>query len=207
MKQDEHSMRQLLDPFLSGKELDQQQLEKIGAFVELLQRWNEKTNLTAIRGEEEIITRHFGESFFLASQLCEPQQVFSAIDFGSGAGFPGIPLAMYAPLARVTLIEAQNKKATFLKEAVRALALKNVNVFAGRGETFNGAANLVTLRAVEKFKQSAAAAAKLVLPGGRMGLLIAKEQVDAATTIAGMSWEAPIKVPNSQELVLLVGRG
>ena len=200
-------MRQLLDPFLSGKELDQQQLEKIGAFVELLQRWNEKTNLTAIRGEEEIITRHFGESFFLASQLCEPQQVFSAIDFGSGAGFPGIPLAMYAPLARVTLIEAQNKKATFLKEAVRALALKNVNVFAGRGETFNGAANLVTLRAVEKFKQSAAAAAKLVLPGGRMGLLIAKEQVDAAKTIAGMSWEAPIKVPNSQELVLLVGRG
>ena len=206
MKQDANSIRLLLDPFLAGKELDQQQLGKIVTFLELLERWNKKTNLTAIRAPEEIITRHFGESFFLATQLCKPEQSFSAIDFGSGAGFPGIPLAMYAPLASVTLIEAQNKKATFLKEAVRALKLKNVNVFAGRGETFAGTADLVTLRAVEKFEQSVAAAAGLVSQGGRLGLLIAQEQVNAAKMIMGMAWEAPIKAPHSQELVLLVGK-
>ena len=206
MNQDAHSIRLLLDPFLAGQELDPEQLGKIVTFLGLLERWNKKTNLTAIRAPEEIITRHFGESFFLATQLCKPEESFSAIDFGSGAGFPGIPLAMSAPLASVTLIEAQNKKATFLKEAVRALKLKNVNVFAGRGETFAGTADLVTLRAVEKFEQSVAAAAGLVSQGGRLGLLIAQEQVKAAKMIRGMAWEAPIKAPHSQELVLLVGK-
>jgi 16S rRNA (guanine527-N7)-methyltransferase len=196
----------LLNPFLGSAELSDEQLEKVKVFLELLRRWNAKTNLTSIRNPEEIITRHFGESFFLASQLCAPGESGCAIDFGSGAGFPGVPLAIYAPTMRVTLIESQNKKATFLKEAVRALALTNVAVFAGRGESFAGHADVVSMRAVEKFEQSANAAAKLVAPGGRMALLIAEEQVKAAKGIAGLSWAKPVKVPNSRELVLLVGK-
>jgi 16S rRNA (guanine527-N7)-methyltransferase len=195
----------LLKPFLGGNDLNAEQLEKVQVFLELLRRWNAKTNLTSIRNTEEIITRHFGESFFLASQLRKPSESGSAIDFGSGAGFPGIPLAIYAPLLRVALIESQNKKATFLKEAVRALALTNVTVFAERGESFVGHADLVTMRAVEKFEQSANAAATLVAPGGRMALLIADGQVKAAKAIAGFGWAKPVKVPNSRELVLLVG--
>ena len=196
----------LLKPFLGADELSHEQLEKVMAFLELLQRWNAKTNLTGIRKSEEIITRHFGESFFLATQLCQPNHTGSAIDFGSGAGFPGIPLAIYAPLMMVTLIESQNKKATFLKEAVRRLEMKNVTVFAGRGESFTGKADVVTMRAVEKFEQSANAAAKLVAPGGRMALLIAEEQVKAARGVAGFVWSKPVKIPDSRSLVLLVGK-
>jgi 16S rRNA (guanine527-N7)-methyltransferase len=199
------SIRKLLAPFLPERELDDAQLEQLAAFLDLLLRWNQKTNLTSIRTAEEIIKRHFGEGFFMASQVCAVAEPATAIDFGSGAGFPGIPLAIYSPKISVTLIESQNKKASFLKEAVRTLQLKNVAIFAGRGETFNGTAELVTFRAVEKFEESSAAAAKLVSANGRFALLITPKQVIAAKSLPGFNWAEPIKVPESQESVLLVG--
>ena len=73
------------------------------------------------------------------------------IDLGSGAGFPGLPIKMWAPGIRATLIESSQKKATFLREAIRALRLTDINVFSGRGENFAGQARVVTLRAVERF--------------------------------------------------------
>src|SRR3954469_2198455 len=124
------SIRKLLVPFLPEGELEDARLTQVNAFLELLLRWNEKTNLTSIRTPEGIIIRHFGEGFFMAAQLLTRKKVDTAIDFGSGAGFPGIPLAIYSPLTSVTLIESQNKKASFLKEAARAIGLKNVSVFA-----------------------------------------------------------------------------
>src|SRR3954470_220693 len=77
----------------------------------------------------------------------------TAIDIGSGAGFPGIPLKIYSPAVVVTLIESQNKKATFLKEVIRELTLTNINVFSGRAEALDKKADLVTLLAVERFEQ------------------------------------------------------
>ena len=201
------TIRSLLQPFLGGRELGDGQIERVQELFNLLQRWNLKTNLTAIRDPEEIVTRHFGESFFLASHICEPVPS-SAIDFGSGAGFPGIPLAIYAPGTEVTLIESQNKKAIFLKEAVRALELKNVNVFAGRGETFGGTADLVAIRAVEKFEQNVKVAARLVSPHGRLALLISHndDQVEIAKRLPDFAWRNPEKVPLARSLVLLVGK-
>src|SRR5579864_4462103 len=199
-------IRKLLAPFLPEGELNDAQILQVTALLELLLRWNKKTNLTSIRTPEEIITRHFGEGFFLASQLFANRQADTAIDFGSGAGFPGIPLAMYSPNTAVTLIESQNKKASFLKEAIRTLGLKNVSVFAARGETFNGTADLVTFRAVEKFEQSAPAAARLTAKEGRMALLSTHHQARIAThLLPGFAWHAPIRVPNSRESVLLIG--
>lgn len=205
MELDASSIRALLTPFLSARELDHGQMAKVEAFLALLQRWNEKTNLTAIREPREIITRHFGESFFLATHLCDAEKTGSAIDFGSGAGFPGIPIAIYKQELRVTLIESHNKKATFLKEVVRGLELKNVNVFEGRGGEFAGTADLVAMRAVEKFERSAGAAAKLVAPGGRMALLIVQGQAALTKAIPGFSWAAPVRVPHSESLILLSG--
>src|SRR5712671_3998040 len=199
------SIRKLLAPFLPERELNDSQIEQVAAFLELLLRWNQKTNLTSIRTAEAIITRHFGEGFFMASQLCAAGKAATAIDFGSGAGFPGIPLAIYSPRLSVTLIESQNKKATFLKEAVRTLELKNVTVFAGRGETFKGTADLVTFRAVEKFEQSASAAGTLVGANGRFALLITRNQAQIAKSLPGFAWDEPITVPSSQESILLVG--
>src|SRR6266478_3968362 len=165
---DEQKISELLEPFLGGERLSAGQLEQVSAYLALLLKWNAKMNLTAVREPEEMVSRHFGESLFAARLLLTGAGVASVIDLGSGAGFPGLPLAIYAPEIPVTLIESQNKKATFLKEVARALDLKNVKVFGGRGEDFKETAELVTMRAVEKFEQSAATAAGMVSDGGRL---------------------------------------
>lgn len=129
-----------------------------------------------------------------------------AIDLGSGAGFPGLPLKIFAPGLALTLIESSQKKAVFLKEAVRTLALTDIDVFAGRAEDFAAAADLVTLRAVERYERALGAAARLVAPGGRLALLIGSPQ--AARTpqvLAGFGWQAPVAIPQSSARVLLVG--
>ena len=199
---------ELLAPFLAGAELAPEPLAQIARYMELLLRWNQRLNLTAVRDQESIVTRHFGESLF-AARLLAPRPDEAVLDFGSGAGFPGLPLAIASPQARVTLLEAQQKKATFLREVVRALALENVVVFARRGEEFTGRAALVTLRAVERFATSLTTAAGLVEPGadGRLALLIGAAQVpEAQALVPALKWETPVPVPLSTARVLLVGQ-
>src|SRR5581483_1513447 len=126
----------LLAPFLSTAELSSAQTEQVRAYLELLLRWNQKINLTSVRKPEDIVTRHFGESFFLASSLRQMGIINDRandsgarfIDLGSGAGFPGIPVKIYEPEFHGTLMESQNKKATFLKEVIRALKLTGIDV-------------------------------------------------------------------------------
>src|SRR6476661_5653793 len=138
---------ELLKPFLqeydgNREALSQPQLQQLSQYLDLLLRWNAKTNLTSVREPEEIVTRHFGESLFLARHVSR-EQLRTAIDLGSGAGFPGIPLKIYAPHIAVTLIESQNKKATFLNEVIRRLTLMNINVLSGRAEESGLNADLV----------------------------------------------------------------
>src|SRR3954451_9559731 len=118
---------ELLEPFLQQddggrEELAPSQLQQLSDYLDLLLRWNAKTNLTSVREPEEIVTRHFGESLFLARKV-NREGIRSAIDLGSGAGFPGIPMKIYSPQLALTLIESQNKKATFLNEVIRKLTL------------------------------------------------------------------------------------
>ena len=193
----------LLRPFI---ELDAGLLEQISIYIDLLLKWNSRVNLTAVRRPEEIVQRHFGESFFVAARLLSPQAEEWIIDLGSGAGFPGIPLAMFAPRATVTLIESNGKKAAFLHEVVRALQLRNVTVFKQRAEDYSGSTQLVTMRAVERFTEAKRQAAKLVHPGGRLALMIGAGQVKEATAEAnGFKWEAPVPIPGGHSRVLLVG--
>ena len=125
----------LLTPFLSVP-LSEAQLAQLAAYLEILHRWNARMNLTAVRDPEQVVTRHFGESLFAAQNLYarSPQPGASLVDIGSGAGFPGLPIKIWVPALHVTLIESQNKKATFLKEVIRALELKNINVVTNRAE-------------------------------------------------------------------------
>jgi 16S rRNA (guanine527-N7)-methyltransferase len=128
---------ELLEPFLrpaDDERLTTNDLQSISTYIDLLLRWNARINLTAIRDPEQIVTRHFGESLFLARHLFpRPSSVPSVVkdsdfdpaptlaDIGSGAGFPGIPLKLWAPEISLTLIESNHKKATFLREVARAL--------------------------------------------------------------------------------------
>jgi len=193
----------LLQPFI---ELDEKRLRAISTHIDLLLKWNARMNLTAIREPGEIVQRHFGESLFAAKYLLEQQAPQTAIDLGSGAGFPGVPFAMLAPEVQVTLIESQQKKATFLKELIYALGLTNVKVFSHRAENYPGTADLVMLRAVEKFEQALPMAARLTTSGGRIALMIGSGQDELARRVGkDVHWNDAVPVPCSNSRELLFG--
>jgi 16S rRNA (guanine527-N7)-methyltransferase len=193
----------LLQPFI---ELDEMRLRAISTYIDLLLKWNSRINLTAIRDPSEIVQRHFGESLFAAKYALEQKSVDTAIDLGSGAGFPGVPLAMLAPDVQVTLIESQQKKATFLKELIYALGLKNLKVFGDRAESYSGTADLVMLRAVERFEQALQMAIRLTRTGGRIALMIGSGQVELATKLGiSVDWSDPVQIPGGHSRELLSG--
>jgi 16S rRNA (guanine527-N7)-methyltransferase len=210
---------ELLQPFLGSandQRLTTNDLQNISTYIDLLLRWNARINLTAIRNEEEMVTRHFGESLFAARHLFPPQTAqcrrerprsCTLIDVGSGAGFPGLPIKIWAPHIHLTLIEANQKKATFLREVTRSLTLTNINVFAGRAEAYpNSLADAVTLRAVEQFETVLPIAARLVTPGGRLALLIGQAQLTRTHALTpGFAWTPPRPIPLSAERVLAIG--
>jgi 16S rRNA (guanine527-N7)-methyltransferase len=197
----------LLEPFIEPVSLSDSQLEAIQAYLDLLLRWNAKLNLTAIRDPEEIITRHFGESLFAARQLFPNADSHeTAIDVGSGAGFPGLPLKLWSTSLDLTLIESNQRKATFLREMVRALNLNSVSVLAERAERVSLSANLVTFRAVERFERILPIAFNLVDPPGRIAVLIGGAQVALAQSVLpNVGWETPIPIPFPRNGVLLIG--
>ncbi|HKS72668.1 MAG TPA: 16S rRNA (guanine(527)-N(7))-methyltransferase RsmG [Terriglobales bacterium] len=197
----------LLNPFLTNA--PSVLLNNISIYIDLLLRWNSRVNLTAVRDEESIVTRHFGESLFAARHLFpgDPPPATRYLDLGSGAGFPGLPVKLWAPSLKTTLIESNQKKATFLREVIRALVINDANVFASRAEDFPAAsAGLVTLRAVERFDRALPLAARLLHPEGRLALLIGSTQLDPARkSLPGFDWQTPLPVPMSASRILLIG--
>ena len=99
-----------------GFELSGSEIEGLRAHYELLVHWNRRINLTSVREPREIVERHFGESLFLAARM---PKVGSVVDVGSGAGFPGLPVAVVRRGLKVTLVESVGKKAAFLRECAR----------------------------------------------------------------------------------------
>ena len=204
---DSARIAELLQPFLlPARPLAPGQLQGISTYTDVLLRWNARINLTAVREPEEIIRRHFGESFFTARSLFPDPAAVSAsvIDLGSGAGFPGLPIKIWAPGIHLTLIESNQKKAIFLRELGRALTLTNVDVFADRAEDFPGTAEIVTLRAVERFESTLPIAARLLAPRGRLALLIGEAQLPAARALLpALAWRDPTPVPLSARRILV----
>ncbi len=190
--------------------LSPQQLESISTYIDILLRWNERINLTAVREPEQIVARHFGESLFAARQLFPDPSVGTAAhltDVGSGAGFPGLPIKIWAPKLRLTLIEANQKKAVFLREVVRTLGLREVDVLSARAELQTEKADVVTVRAVEHFDSILPIAAGLTRPAGRLAILIGNSQADRLRALVpGMKWSEPVIMPLSQQRVLITGR-
>lgn len=123
----------------------ERQLEQMEAHFQLLLRWNEKLNLTRITDLPEAVTRHYAESAFLATHLPGVAGLRIA-DIGSGGGFPGVPLAILRPDARVDLVESRTRKAAFLREATADLG--NCRVLAQRAEELAGPYDWLVSRAV-----------------------------------------------------------
>jgi 16S rRNA (guanine527-N7)-methyltransferase len=171
-------------------------VSQLSVYLELLLKWNARTNLTAIRDPEEIVLRHFGESLFAGQHLAP--ETNTLLDFGSGAGFPGLPIAILRPEIAVTLAESQNKKATFLREVVRTLGLP-VQVWAGRVEMMPEAEQFhtVTLRAVDNMAAALSAAA----PRADKELLLLVG--DPPQPPPGFILHVPIPIPASKTSILL----
>ena len=129
----------------------------------------------------------------------------SLADVGSGPGFPGLPIKLWAPDISLTLIESSHKKATFLREVTRALTLTDVNIQTARAESLPPATfDVVTLRAVEQFDRILPTAAALLRPQGRLALLIGSAQVpQAKSTLPFVTWNKPHPIPLSKSRVLL----
>ena len=106
------------------------QVSQLLAHYELLLKWNRRLSLTSIESPAEIVERHYCESLFAGSLL--PEGRLTVVDVGSGAGFPGVPIAILRPESEFVLVESHQRKAVFLMEACRGL--KNVRVLALRAE-------------------------------------------------------------------------
>jgi 16S rRNA (guanine527-N7)-methyltransferase len=120
------------------------QVNVLHSHYEEMLRWNKRLNLTRIIGLEEAVTRHYAESLFLASLI--PVEVRSVADIGSGAGFPGFPVAVLHPEMDVSLVESDQRKAAFLREA--GDLVRNVRVMCVRGEDLTKNVDAVVGRAV-----------------------------------------------------------
>ena len=130
--------------------LNNEQISKFQRYLELLLEWNEKFNLTAITDKDEIEEKHFIDSIELVKFFDVKNKTL--LDVGSGAGFPGIPLAIVEPTLNVTLIESNGKRINFLKEVVKELNLNNVDIIQGRSEELGTREkyDIVTARAVKE---------------------------------------------------------
>jgi 16S rRNA (guanine527-N7)-methyltransferase len=152
-----------------GLELSGEQLANFSLYVEELARWSKVTNLISQADPETIIRKHLLDSLAV-SPLIPPD--IRLLDLGSGAGFPGLVLAMVQPARNVVLIEARRKRVSFLKEAVRKTQSKNVRVFEGRAETLAAQASLknsfaaVISRATWSLKEFLSLAHPFVANGG-----------------------------------------
>ncbi len=194
-----------------GLELDlsDRQIEQLTTHFALLVRWNQRMNLTSLRRHEQIATRHFEESLFLAKLL--PQATGLIVDVGSGAGFPGLPLKVVHSAMPIVLLEPNKKKTAFLKEVVRSCTLEGAEVRAERlSETARGSlagrASLVTMRAVAATADVLDDLGRLLQKGGQIALFVGESDAAKLAKAPGFDWEEPVAIPHSERRVILTGR-
>jgi 16S rRNA (guanine527-N7)-methyltransferase len=195
--------RSLLKPFELN--LTSEQMRELLTYLELLLSWNRKINLTAVRSAEECLTRHFGESLYLARWV---ELEGRLLDIGSGAGFPGLALKIAFPQLSITLLEPVAKKRAFLKEVARTCAMHSVEVRPQRLEEFETPSRLfdtATARAVGQLEQLVPQAARCLLPGGRLFLWISHDQAPHLRHQL-IDWQQPIVVPLGPQREIWIGR-
>jgi 16S rRNA (guanine527-N7)-methyltransferase len=197
--------------------LPSQTYSLLTSYLQLLMHWNQKMNLTAIRDSNLLVRLHLAECLRAAQRI--PTGVTTVLDFGSGAGFPGIPIQIVRPELRVTLADSQKKKAAFLREVVRELGLAGASIHAGRVEDMptRTVFDVVTLRAVDKMGEALRAAVPRIRPprgslGGECMVLTSQSEVPVVTSssldetgVETIEWALPGPIPGTDQRVILLG--
>lgn len=181
-------LRETLEAGLRSLGLDAALALPLLDYLALLVRWNRTYNLTAVRDPRDMVTRHLLDSLALAPHL---DGVATLADLGTGAGLPGIPLAIARPALQVALVESNGKKARFLRHAVRTLGLDNASVHECRAEALDlpGRFDAITARALATLGDIVAFGGHLLRPGGRL-LALKGARPDAEVSGLPPGWRA-----------------
>jgi 16S rRNA (guanine527-N7)-methyltransferase len=151
---------------LFGIELQRHELEALDRYLQILGHWSARMNLVATRSRDEIIDRHLLDSLALARWARTARVI---VDLGSGAGFPGLPLAVISPRGRFHLVESRTKRSSFLRHVARTIGLCNVEVWETSAETWtiDDRVDLVVGRAIS-VDLLGAVGRRILAPGGRL---------------------------------------
>jgi len=174
----EADLRERLDAGLARLGLDPSagERDRLLALVELLARWNRAYNLTAVREPIAMVPRHLLDSLSVSAHLHGD----SVLDLGTGAGLPGLPLAITQPARRFVLLDSSGKKLRFVRQAMIELGLANVQAVQARFESYRPERKFVTIlsRAVAPLAVLAAAARPLMEPSGRLLVMKGRRPTD-----------------------------
>lgn len=188
--------RHILESGLKALNLPQppEQIEQLLAFIRLIAKWNKAYNLTAVRNNEDMARLHILDSLAILPHI----QGKRVIDIGTGAGLPGIPLAICLPEVEFVLLDSNAKKTRFVQQVILELKLKNVSVCHSRAEDYQPehGFDIVTTRAFASLPDIVKLTAHLLNPNGV--LLAMKGQIPEAelAEICADSTLIPIKVPD-----------
>jgi len=170
-----------------------EQIEKLLAFIKLIAKWNKAYNLTAVRNNEDMARLHILDSLAILPYI-EGKRV---IDIGTGAGLPGIPLAIFLPEVEFVLLDSNAKKTRFVQQVILELKLKNVSVIHSRAEDYQPELGFdsVTTRAFSSLPDMVTVTAHLLNPNGV--ILAMKGQIPEAelAEIKTTATLIPISVP------------
>jgi len=169
-------------------DLSESQIAQLHEHYELLQHWNRKINLTSIPSGPEAVIRHYCESLFFTANMPVTDKARIA-DLGSGAGFPGVPMAILKPEWTVALIESHQRKSVFLREATRNLS--NVRVLPKRAEDVGETFDWLVSRAVDP-KDVLKNVPRLA---PNLGLMLGEEDWLVIETVPSIAWMESIRLP------------
>jgi 16S rRNA (guanine527-N7)-methyltransferase len=189
-------LKRELGPWLSLRE---EQVQRLYQHYELLKLWNKKINLTSVDPGAGMVVRHYCESLFFGANFPGDPTNISVVDIGSGAGFPGLPLAVLHSDWQVSLVESNRRKATFLLETTRGMG--NISVLAQRAEGVSHHFDWIVSRAV----QPSEVLRNVPRLATRLGLMVGDGDFSAIKSLANIAWAEPVRLPWGDRRICVYG--
>jgi 16S rRNA (guanine(527)-N(7))-methyltransferase RsmG len=180
--------------------LTEPQIAQLYQHYRLLVHWNQRMNLTTVKPGTEMVIRHYCESLFFAAHLPSKNDRISVLDLGSGAGFPGVPMAVLEPDWHVALVESSKRKAVFLRESSRHL--KNISVLSQRIEDVADRGDWMVARAVDPHE----VLASVPRLASNTGLMVGEDDFSSIQHDSRIAWVQPVRLPWGDRRLCVYGK-